>query len=476
MPQDLRQFIKLLQDKAPEEFVTVEREVDSKHEATTLLRKLELEGRRPMVLFKHPKNGNGRPSNMPLVFNTFSSRKKIALALGLTPEQSKMELPRELSKRYAKPCPPIVVDRRDAPVKDIVLKGDQIDLLDLPVPVHHALDGGPYILGGSVIMKDPDTGNYNAAMLRFHVKSAQRATIHAELHHHSGMIAKAYHDRGRACPFAIAIGHHPSFYLGSQWEGPYGRNEFEIIGAAMGEPLRVVPSETWGSDLLVPADAELIIEGETLMGEMDEEGPIGEHTRYYKTIRGGKIEKKFDPLVKPLAITRRRDSFFLSCFLGHAEQGLIGAIPKEAVIFDRVRMAVPGVKAVHLTPAGVSRYICYVSLKQRVAGEAKDAILSAFVSDWHIKFAVAVDEDVDVYSDEEVLWAVATRTQPDRDFFVIPECMGSPLDPTTRIESNRAVTSRMGIDATKPVGEPFSETCEVPLDLLAKIRLEDYLK
>jgi UbiD family decarboxylase len=114
-------------------------------------------------------------------------------------------------------------------------------------------------------------------------------------------------------------------------------------------------------------------------------------------------------------------------------------------------------------------------MDQRVSGEAKDAILAAFIGDWHIKYAVAVDSDVDIFNDQEVLWAISTRTQPLVDTFVIPEAMGSPLDPTVGKQGTRTLTSRMGIDATKPVAEPFSEVCEVPLDLLEKMKVEEYL-
>jgi 2,5-furandicarboxylate decarboxylase 1 len=243
----------------------------------------------------------------------------------------------------------------------------------------------------------------------------------------------------------------------------------------MQEPLRLTPSETWGEDFLVPADAEIIVEGEVLPNEMDDEGPIGEHTRYYKTIRDGRIEKSEDPVTRIRAITYRRDAYFLSSFLAHPDQGLIGAIPKEAAIYEIARRSVPGLKAVHLTPGGVNRYLCYLSMDQRVEGEAKDALLAAFIGDWHVKYAVAVDSDVDIFNDLEVLWAISTRTQPHRDTFIIPEAMGSPLDPTVGTNRKRPLTSKMGIDATKPVGEPFSEVCEVPRDLLEKMSIEEYL-
>ena len=234
-----------------------------------------------------------------------------------------------------------------------------------------------------------------------------------------------------------------------------------------------MPSETWGETLMVPADAEMILECEVDWNDRREEGPIGEHTRHYKNRKGGQVIQQLDPHVELLAMTSRKDAYFQSLFIGHAEHWLIGSIPKEAVIFEKVRATCPGVQAVHMTPGGCGRYICYISLKQRVGGEARDAILAAFVSDWHLKYAVAVDDDVDVFSDSEVLWAIATRTQPATSTFVIPGVMGATVDPT--VDSRTKISSVMGIDATKPFGTPFSDVCEVPLDMLESMRLEDYL-
>lgn len=476
MAKNLHDFMKKLREIGSEEIVDVKKAVDPCYEATTLLRKLELEGRNPMVVFHEAKNLKGGKAQIPLVINAFASRKKLAIALDLPADQYKMEPALELSRRYSETIKPEIINRSEAPVKEVIQLGDEVDLFDYPVPTTHALDGGPYIIGGSVVLKNPETGAYNLAMIRLHLKSKNRATIHAERHHHSGMIVKMHRDAGKETPFAIVVGHHPTYYLGSQWEGSFGRDEYEIAGGAMQEAVRLVPSETLGEDFLVPADAEMIIEGYVTVDEMDEEGPIGEHTRYYKTIQNGKVQIKHDPVVRFTAITRRKDACFQSVFMGHAEHGLIGSIPKEAVIYEKAKATCPGITAVHLTPGGMCRYICYVSLKQRLAGEAKDAIMAAFVSDWHIKYVVAVDEDVDVFSDSEVLWAIALRTQPHRDTFVIPECMGSPLDPTVGLNGDRPLTSRMGFDATKPYGLPFSDVCEVPLDLLKNMKIEDYLK
>ena len=181
-------------------------------------------------------------------------------------------------------------------------------------------------------------------------------------------------------------------------------------------------------------------------------------------------------MVNITAVTRRKDAIFQSCWIGHAEHGLIGSIPKEAVIYQKAKATCPGLKAVHLTPGGMCRYMVYLSLDQRVAGEAKDAILAAFISDSHIKYGIAVDSDIDIYNDKEVLWAVSSRVWAEKDIFFIKGCMGASLDPTTSLEANKHTVTRMGIDATRPYGEPFSDVCEVDMDIFNKIRLEDYIK
>ena len=476
MPKTLEGFINDLKRVAPEEIIEVKREVDPKFEATTLLRKLELEDRRPMVIFRNPKNLKGERSPFPLTFNTFATRKKLAIALGLDPSNYKMGLTFAIRDRYKTPIKPVTLREEEAPVKEVKRVGHEVDLLDLPIPTHHAKDGGPFILGASLVLKDPDTGSYNVALIRLHVKGKNRTLNHAEPRHHTGIILKKYLDQGKPCPFVAVIGHHPSFYLGSQWVGPYGQNEYDIISSALGEPLRLVPSETLGKDFLVPADAEMILEGHILPGEKEEEGPVGEHTRYYKTIKGETTEKVLESPTKITAITHRKGAYYQSVFIGHSEHGLISSVPIEAVIFEKIRSFTPGVKAVHLTPAGCCRYICYISMKQKMEGEAKDAILGAFPVDYHLKYVIVVDDDVDVFNDSEVLWALSTRTQPQRDTFIIPEAMGSRLDPTVGSDSRAPLTSRMGIDATKPIVQPFSEVCEVPLDLLERIRIEDYIE
>lgn len=473
MAKNLRTYLSQLEKTCPDELLRVPGRISSDLEATTFLRKLELEGKSPLTVFEHPTALDGSDSAFPLVFNAFSTRKKFCAALDMDVSDYKMPLSLELNRRFANRIAPEIVPAAEAPVKEVILTGQEAGFDKFPVAKHHEHDGGPYILGGAVVTRDPDSGVYNLAMIRIHVQGNKVAAIHAEPHHHTGMNIKKYGERGVKAPIAVVIGHHPGFFLGSCWEGPYGTDEYEMAGAALGEAVRLVPSETWGEELMVPADAEMIFECEVDWNDRIEEGPVGEHTRHYKNFKGGVVIRQLDPRLTPVAVTHRKDAYYQSLFIGHAEHGLLGSIPKEAVIYEKVRATCPGIKAVHMTPSGCGRYICYISLKQRVGGEARDAMMAAFVCDWHLKYVIAVDEDVDVFSDAEVLWALATRTQPDRATFVIPGAMGATVDPT--VDSRTKISAKMGIDCTKPYGTPFSEVCEVPLDMLENMRVEDYL-
>jgi 2,5-furandicarboxylate decarboxylase 1 len=218
----------------------------------------------------------------------------------------------------------------------------------------------------------------------------------------------------------------------------------------------------------------MVLECEVSLDKRIPEGPVGEHTRHYKTFKGGVVQETTDPELTPIAFTMRKGAHYQSVFIGHSEHYLLGSIPKEAVIFEKVRATCPGIKAVHMTPGGCGRYICYLSLKQRVGGEARDAIMAAFVCDWHLKYVLAVDDDVDVFNDSEVLWALATRTQPDKATFTIPGAMGATVDPT--VDSRTKISAKMGIDCTRPYGTPFSEVCEVPLDMLESMHIENYMQ
>ena len=478
MGKDLRSFLQQMEELLPRQIARVKKEVASKFEVCGLLRNLELKGRAPILICENALDVEGRPSAYPLISNLFASRENIALALGLPSSESGLPLTLKASELAKTPIAPTLVDTRSAPVKEKIFRGNDVDLTRFPIPVHHELDGGPYILASSLVQVDPGFGTYNTSMVRFHLKGPRRVCVNMIPGHHNGFIYRKYQERGEPMPVAIVVGHHPGFYMGSQWESAGsqgGVSEYDLIGAMLQEPMEAVPSESFGKDLLVPARAELVIEGLIPPDEKEDEGPISEHTRYYKHVRGGQHISRSTSVMNVTAVTCRRDAYYLDTFIGHADQNLIGSIPKEGAILNQIKGAAPGVKAVHLPLSGCGRYICYISLKQRVAGEARNAILAAFGVDWHLKYVIAVDDDIDVYSEPEVLWALSLRSQPADDTFVIPKAAGARLDPTTPMEDDQPLSSKMGIDATRPFGKPFSAVGEVPKAVLAKMKPEDYL-
>ena len=169
MAKDFRTFIRQLEAACPEELLWVPGRISSDLEATTFLRKLELEGKAPMTIFRRPTALDGSDSAFPLVFNAFSSRKKFCAALGMDMADYKMPLSLKLKDCYAHRIEPVTVPAGEAPVKEVTVTGEACGFDKLPIPKHHEHDGGPYILGGALVTRDPDSGAYNLAMIRVHV-------------------------------------------------------------------------------------------------------------------------------------------------------------------------------------------------------------------------------------------------------------------------------------------------------------------
>ena len=207
----------------------------------------------------------------------------------------------------------------------------------------------------------------------------------------------------------------------------------------MGEPLRLVPSETFGDELLVPADAEMVIEGRVLPHQREVEGPFGDFTGLY-----GDPGKS--PVVEVTAITHRRDAWCMDILAGHRDHRLLGAVPKEGSIYRKVQAVVPTVQSVCLPLSGAGRFHCYISIDKRCEGEAKLAAMAAFTGSELLKHVVVVDADIDVYDEEEVLWAVATRVDAATDISIIDRVKGSRLDP---VHPGKDWGSKLIVDACR---------------------------
>jgi 2,5-furandicarboxylate decarboxylase 1 len=450
MAQDLRSFLDLVKRTRPADFQIVSRPVDPAYEITALVVKLEKEGRRrPVLLFENVKG-----TAFPVLTNLHASRSRLAAAINAAPDQM---LPTYL-RAMERPLAPRVV--ATGPVKEVVRRGNDVDLGVLPPIVHHERDAGAYVTAAISFAKDPASATWNCAYNRLMIQGRDRSSIHLTLGKHLWEFYKIAEARGEPLPVAFAIGVHPAIALGALAIGSIDEDERAIMGALLGEPLELVKCET--SDVLVPAHAELVLEGEILPEARVAEGPFGEFTGY-------SLGERQREVVRYTAITHRRDAMFQDITVAHLDHMLLSTIPMEANLYRAVRAMVPSVKAVRVP----GPFTCYVSIEQRLIGQAKNAIMAVLGADLYMKRVVVVDHDVDVFDDRQVNWALATRCQPDRDITIITNARGSDLDPSTRDDG---YTAKWGVDATaKPSLATFTPRHRVPPDVWQRLRIEDYL-
>jgi UbiD family decarboxylase len=449
MAQDLRSYLDLIKRRRPEELVIVSREVDPAYEITALVVKLEQEARRrPVVLFEKVK---GTP--FPVLTNLHASRSRLALAMNAAPA----DMLRAYLRAMERPIPPRVV--ATGPVKEVVLTGGRINLYDLPQIIHHEGDAGPYITAAISFARDPGGEAWNCAYNRLMIKSRDTTSIHLTAGKHLWEFQRIAEARNQALPIALVVGVHPAIALGALAIGSIDEDERAIMGGLFGEPLELVKCET--SDVLVPAHAELVIEAEILPGARTAEGPFGEFTGY-------SLGERAREIVQVTAITHRAGAMFQDITVAHLDHMLLSTIPMEANLYRAVRAMVPSVKAVRVP----GPFTCYVSLEQRLPGQAKNAILAVLGADLYMKRVVVVDHDVDVFDDRQVNWALATRCQPDRDITIITHARGSDLDPSAKEDG---YTAKWGVDATaKPSLAAYTPRHRVPPDVLDRIDLKDF--
>lgn len=449
MAQDLRSYLELVKRKRPDELVVVSREVDPGWEMTALCVKLERERhRRPILLFERVKG-----TRFPVLTNLHASRSRLALGLGVAPA----DMLRAYLRAMERPIPPKVVD--SGPVKDVVVKGPDVDLFQLPQIRHHEGDAGAYLTAAISFARDPSAETWNCAYNRLMIKTRDTTSIHLTIAKHLWEFYRIAEARGEALPVAFAVGVPPAVALGALAIGSIDEDERAIMGALLGEPLELVRCET--SDVLVPAHAEMVIEAEILPRERTPEGPFGEFTGY-------SLGERQREIVKVKAITHRRDAIFQDITVAHLDHLLLSTVPIEANLYRAVRAMVPSVKAVRV-PAP---FTCYVSIEQRAIGQAKNAILAVLGADLYMKRVVVVDHDVDVFDDRQVTWAIATRCQPDRDLTVIPNARGSDLDPSTREDG---YTAKWGVDATaKPSLATYTPRHRVAREIYERLDLREF--
>jgi 2,5-furandicarboxylate decarboxylase 1 len=433
--QDLRAFVEAFGRQHPGEVLRISERVDLRLDLQAVALELERRRRFPILIFE-----NVRGAAMPVISNVMASRRAFAFALGV----DEAGLPAEYVRRLGQYVKPEVV--HDPRFRHTILRGEDIDLGRLPIPFYYPGDGGHYITAGMTVAKDPDSGVETEGYHRYQVKG--RDTLGVSLHSRRRMFEyqRRAEAQGKNLPAAIVLGLHPVVGMGSLAYPPPDVSKFEVVGGLFGAPMHIAACES--IDLNVPAWAEIVIEGEILAGVREPEGPFGEFTGYFS-------RRSTQHVFRVKAMCLRERPWFQSIASGRAPDHILPlALLREAEIAKALRRVIPNVRAVHVPMSGGASFTAYVSITQTRPGEARHAIPIVLGVDHYLKLVVIVDDDIDVFDESDVLWAIATRVQAERDVIVIGKSLGAILDPSA---TEQGLTDKMGIDATRPFGEPFGE-------------------
>jgi 4-hydroxy-3-polyprenylbenzoate decarboxylase len=441
-----RQFLSLLEEKG--ELLRVRAEVDAQYEICAWCRHVA-DDDGPALYFERVKGHDS-----PALANLFGTRKRIAMALGVEAADMVATVSERLKKRIA----PQRIEAGEAPCKQVISKGRDVDLGRLPIPFWNVGDGGRYLSAGLNMGAHPRWGK-NAGIYRNMVKSRNEIFAQIAPDHHQRLF---YEDLGKGCPMAIVLGADPLLYLAAGSDFGLGDYEVDVAGALRGEPLRVVQAET--IDLEVPADAEIVIETR-YTGEMADEGPFNEFTGYQSEVRKA-------PVWEVTAITTRRDPIMHLAFAGKPPNENIAFWREleDAVALDALKKRFPLVTGV-TRPADLARDfwgIVQIDPKLKRPGQVRNLLLAMTYLMPRLKFLVAVDDDIDIYDTLDVFWAVSTRVDPGRDTFTVPDTGTGPIDPSSY---ELAITSKLFIDATKKAH--FRGVVSMPpKDVLDRVRVQ----
>ena len=397
--------------------------------------------------------------SMPVVAGLLQSRNRIAVGMGVPYE----EIEAKLRAAMDHPIKPRRVRR--APVKDVVLTKNKVNLFDLPVPIFSVMDGGPMITGGVVIAEDPEFG-MNAGMYRMMLKEGNLTGIDIVTPNNLRKFTERAMQRKRPLPISISIGVHPYEMVASTFKANLGVNELTFAGGLRGRPLQLADGET----VPVPciADAEIVLEGEILPdGWVYPEGPFCEFNRLMGGIH-------MNPHVRIKAIMHRKDAIY-SALQMPWENIWMSAPIYEAAAWRVLNEAGVQATAINVTPGGCCHWHIIAAIKKS-AGDAKNAI-TALLSIADIKHVIVTDDDIDVFDPTDVEWAVATRVQADRDVLIVSNARSKPLDPSLPPPAAGKIptTAKMGIDATIPENVPANRYNRIVYVNQGKVDLKNYL-
>src|SRR3984885_12200688 len=446
MDETFRGFLDQLRQTG--ELVDFHQPIDIRHIAT-------LVDQSDKALFFHKVIGY----DMPVVSGIIRTRERAMMAMGAT---EYLQIEERLKKGLNNPIPPERV--ASSPTREIVMKGDDVDLYKLPIPMSSIYDGGPMITAGVVIARDPQLG-MNSGIYRFIVKEKSLTGIDIVTPNNMRLFAQRAYERGEPLPISISIGTHPIEIAGSGYRAPLGVDEMAIAGGIRGEPVQLAPCQT--IDLPYIADAEIVLEAEILpTGWTWPEGRFGEFTR----LMGG---LHWNPLVRIKAISMRKDAIYYNLHMPW-ENTWLAAPTRYAQIRQALKTAGVQVKDINVTLGGCAFWHAVISIKKN-PGEGKNALLAA-LSVMDLKHVVVVDDDIDIFDPTDVEWAIATRVQGDKDVMIVGNARAKPLDPSLPQGFGVVPTgAKVGIDATIPEGIPREHYERITYAYAEKAKIDEYV-
>ena len=467
---DLRDFIGQLEARG--ELRRIAEPVDTRLEMTEIADRV-LRAGGPALLFERPTTG-GRPANMPVLANLFGTPGRVAMGMGADPAAGWQAPLREIGRllsQLKEPEPPQGI--RDAweklpmlrqimnmhpksvgraPCQQVVVEGEQVDLAALPIQHCWPGDVAPLITWGLVVTRGPGKKRQNLGIYRQQLIGRNRL-IMRWLAHRGGALDFRDHCRanpGVPFPVAVVLGCDPATILGAVTPVPDSLSEYQFAGLLRGG--RTELTDCIGSDLQVPARAEIVLEGVIRPDDEALEGPYGDHTGYYN-------EQANFPVFTVERMTMRESPIYHSTYTGKPpdEPAMLGVALNE-VFVPLLQRQFPEIADFYLPPEGCSYRMAVVSMKKQYPGHAKRVMFGiwSFLRQFmYTKFIIVVDDDIDVRDWKEVIWAITTRVDAARDTTIVDN---TPIDYLDFASPVPGLGSKMGLDATnKWPGESHRE-------------------